>query len=156
LRAGKSQFELEVEFKGSMGATKLEHVEASRGADGDVELLAASTRFVIKTREEAQDAQKEEGGAAGGGVPGLSGGFQAPSDPNSPQIRSAAVELARVISHLEEGARLVVCSASQQVVNGINYKLDLGLGGCDDSNTHFKGTVYRSFQGYYQASLQSN
>lgn len=68
---------------------------------------------MIKTREEAQDAQKEEGGAAGGGVPGLSGGFQTPSDPDSPQIRSAAVELARVISHLvrarTRGARVRDC-----------------------------------------------
>jgi hypothetical protein len=46
----------------------------------------------------------------------------------------------------------MVCKVSTQVVNGINYKFEIGMNDSCDGDT-FSGKVYASFSGEYQVSF---
>jgi len=147
----KDQYALDMEFLGNMGTTRFMHVEVSRAPEGAMELSKSSTLFTIKADEGLNKPQKEDPDPRMVMV----GGYN-PMDVDDPQLRSAAVELARKRADstaLEEGTPLVVCEASQQVVAGMNYRLTLGMGGCSPNNERFSGRVFMSFEGQFKAAL---
>eukprot|EP00227_Mantoniella_beaufortii_P021318 CAMPEP_0197585238 /NCGR_PEP_ID=MMETSP1326-20131121/7594_1 /TAXON_ID=1155430 /ORGANISM="Genus nov. species nov., Strain RCC2288" /LENGTH=122 /DNA_ID=CAMNT_0043149709 /DNA_START=169 /DNA_END=537 /DNA_ORIENTATION=- len=46
--------------------------------------------------------------------------------------------------------RVYLCKAESQLVNGVNYRLTLGLDPARPAQCHTTAVVYKSFQGVYQ------
>ena len=90
---------------------------------------------------------------------GMAGGWH-PRAPGDKDVRSAALSVAlaafpapalasaaaaaALLASAGQGAPLVVCSASSQVVAGTNFKVQVGLGGCGAGNDKATGVVFRS------------
>eukprot|EP00242_Pyramimonas_sp_CCMP2087_P005801 CAMPEP_0198214450 /NCGR_PEP_ID=MMETSP1445-20131203/41583_1 /TAXON_ID=36898 /ORGANISM="Pyramimonas sp., Strain CCMP2087" /LENGTH=248 /DNA_ID=CAMNT_0043889663 /DNA_START=88 /DNA_END=834 /DNA_ORIENTATION=- len=140
-------YELDIELQGNMGTTQFAHVVVSEeSADNKMRLESFHPLFTVHFAKD-----KDTDTPAGyGQTARMAGGFT-PVQSLTADLRSAAVELARKKDDMEQGARLIVCKAAQQVVAGMNYKLTIGIGNCDHP---FFGVVYRNLQGEYFAHLR--
>eukprot|EP00218_Dolichomastix_sp_CCMP3274_P013756 CAMPEP_0170144084 /NCGR_PEP_ID=MMETSP0033_2-20121228/13294_1 /TAXON_ID=195969 /ORGANISM="Dolichomastix tenuilepis, Strain CCMP3274" /LENGTH=213 /DNA_ID=CAMNT_0010380565 /DNA_START=28 /DNA_END=669 /DNA_ORIENTATION=- len=103
--------------------------------DGTLEVQSSSVKYVVKSEPSSVLGQTLH----------LPGGYQKMKT-NDPEAKSAAAEAARSLE-LEPNTIIVICEASAQLVNGINFQLELSRDTCEGETFHAK--VFRSFSNEY-------
>jgi len=138
-------YEIDVQLQGNLGTTRFvkTNVVWDKSRQNMMVKSFHTVFTIVSPSEEPIQSPFQESQMAGGFKCILT---------NSTDARRAALELARKKENLVEGAKLVLCKVASQVVAGMNYKLSIGIGNCENT---FTGIVFRSLQGEYLATLRA-
>lgn len=140
--AGKN-FVLDMELVGNSNTVFI-RFEVFVNLSGEMELSSQETYFTMRPKHTSIIQESEN----------IVGGYHQKEAENA-EVRSAAVEFTRTMPEtVERNAVMVVCKAETQVVNGINYRLTIGFGDCNEPNTR-SGVVYKPFNGDYKVSSRN-
>uniref|UniRef100_A0A7R9XNH5 Cysteine proteinase inhibitor n=1 Tax=Polyblepharides amylifera TaxID=1486889 RepID=A0A7R9XNH5_9CHLO len=141
------QFDMKMEIQGDLGTSRFVEVQVVKDMVAGFRVQKWETIYTVRFAKNGEKPMTNEEP----NPEGLTGGFNPTAKSESPEAKAAAMALARKAG-MDGGESVIICDVQTQVVNGMNYKLTLGKGNCDNGNT-FKGVVYKPFQGDYQARL---
>ncbi|KAK3280104.1 hypothetical protein CYMTET_12045 [Cymbomonas tetramitiformis] len=131
------KYAIELEILGE-GKSYLMAMTVYKALDEHMELVETSRLFSVSSAH--TDALGFEHGKESG-----AGGFKR-ANAGDKDVRAAAVEYARHIEGLEKDATLLICKADLMSVNGVMYRLKIGITDCQSSHVR-SGVVYQDPEG---------